>query len=93
MLHDQAALPWFVELNRSLGDKLDDDGVRRRLQQAPLLLASLASELLQRGREACPALDSGPLRAAIDAAGGLRLASPPLLPPVLQPSPPQRVAA
>jgi len=79
LMHDQAAMPWFAELNRSLGDTLDDAGVHERLQQAPRLLRCLASELLERACGEHPTLDGSTLRAAINAAGGALHADAPLL--------------
>ena len=83
LMHDQAAMPWFVELNRSLGDQLDDAGVRERLRQAPPLLRTLATELLERACGEHPTLDASALRAAIDAAGGPLHRDEPLLFPAL----------
>jgi flavin-dependent dehydrogenase len=63
---DQAALPWFSELNRSLTDTLDDAEFRTRLQQSTQQLRGLARELLVRARGAHPGLDGGPLEALLD---------------------------
>jgi flavin-dependent dehydrogenase len=67
---DQASLPWFVALNRSLSDKLDGPGFRARLQHSARLLRELATEILDRAEEDYPALDGSPLRTAIALAGG-----------------------
>ena len=64
---DQAAMPWFVELNRSLADRLDDAAFRDRLRQATARLRALAAELLQRARDEHPGLDGGELQALLDA--------------------------
>ncbi len=45
---DQAAAPWFVELNRSLTDRLDDAAFRQRLALAADRLLALAGQLLAR---------------------------------------------
>jgi len=47
---DQAALPWFAELNRSLVDKLDDRGFDERIRNNTALLARLAAEIAERAR-------------------------------------------
>ncbi len=67
---DQASVPWFVALNRSLADTLDEQAFRHRLCQSALRLRTLATEIMDRGCTEQPALDGGPLRAAIQAAGG-----------------------
>ncbi len=54
---DQASLPWFAELNRSLEDPLDAAAFRQRLQQAEPRLRALALEMLQRATGEHPALD------------------------------------
>ncbi len=66
---DQASLPWFAELNRSLEDRLDDDAFRLRLQRAEQRLRALALELLERACGEHPALDGSRLRELIDAGG------------------------
>lgn len=53
---DQAALPWFSELNRSLLDRLDDEGFRVRIRQNAALLESLAAQIVARARQQAPAL-------------------------------------
>jgi hypothetical protein len=53
-LLDQAALPWFAELNRSLGDPLDDDAFDARLRRNTALLHELAAEIVERARVATP---------------------------------------
>ena len=63
---DQAALPWFAELNRSLNDTLDEAAFRTRLQQSTVQLRALAGELLARGCGEHPGLDGGALKALLD---------------------------
>ena len=63
---DQAALPWFAELNRSLTDTLDDAGFRARVQQSTVQLRALAGEILARGCGEHSGLDGGALKALLD---------------------------
>jgi len=69
---DQAALPWFAELNASLQDTLDDDGFRQRLRQSTRLLQDLAGELIDRALADHPGLDVQALREAIGPAPAAR---------------------
>ena len=65
---DQASVPWFVELNRSLHDpSLDDAAYRERIRAASRSLQRLAGELLQRGLQQHPGLDGSALRALLPA--------------------------
>jgi hypothetical protein len=59
---DQAAAPWFVELNRSLRDTLDDAAFRARIRAGHTQLRRLARELLTRGGSEHPELDGSELR-------------------------------
>jgi flavin-dependent dehydrogenase len=65
---DQAALPWFAELNRSLTDTLDEAGFRERVQQSTVQLQALAAEILARGCGEHPGLDGSALRGLLGAA-------------------------
>jgi flavin-dependent dehydrogenase len=58
---DQAALPWFAELNRSLTDRLDDEAFVRRMRQSVDRLTTLAGELLGRARRDHTGLDGAAL--------------------------------
>ena len=62
---DQAALPWFAELNRSLNDKLDDAQFRARIRASTAQLRTLAAEMLARACAEHPRLDGSALRAAL----------------------------
>lgn len=62
---DQAALPWFAELNRSLNDMLDDAGFQARIRASTEQLRRLAREMLDRARADYPALDGGALAALV----------------------------
>jgi hypothetical protein len=63
---DQASVPWFAELNRSLTDRLDDAAFRLRLRQATSRLHVLAAEILDRARSDHPTLDGQALQALLD---------------------------
>ena len=63
---DQASVPWFVELNRSLVDPLDDQAFRQRLRDATARLHALADEMLQRAQAEHPGLDGRELQALLD---------------------------
>jgi flavin-dependent dehydrogenase len=63
---DQAALPWFAELNRSLTDRLDDTRFRARIRHSTQQLRALAGEMLQRGCREHPGLDGSVLRGQLD---------------------------
>jgi flavin-dependent dehydrogenase len=79
---DQAAMPWFAELNRSLTDTLDDAAYRQRLREATARLATLAQQIADRALAEHPQLDAAALHAAIAAAGGARPGFGELLHPV-----------
>jgi flavin-dependent dehydrogenase len=54
---DQASLPWFAELNRSLGDaRLDDAAFAARLQRNVAQLEQLAGEIVGLALRGTPAL-------------------------------------
>jgi hypothetical protein len=53
---DQAALPWFAELNRGLGDTLDERGVRARILANVAQLEELASEIAGLALQDAPVL-------------------------------------
>jgi flavin-dependent dehydrogenase len=61
---DQAALPWFVALNRSLLDPpLDDAGYRARIRANVALLKALALEIAGRARADVPDIDMAEVEA------------------------------
>jgi flavin-dependent dehydrogenase len=76
---DQASLPWFAELNRSLQDKLDDTAFRSKLRTAARTLRMLATEVLARSAQEHPRLDGRELQAVLDAAGGPLMSDEPML--------------
>ncbi len=45
---DQASLPWFSDLNKSLNDTLDDAGFRARIRFSTRQMSTLASEIADR---------------------------------------------
>ncbi|MGZ5131573.1 MAG: NAD(P)/FAD-dependent oxidoreductase, partial [Caldimonas sp.] len=55
---DQAALPWFSELNASLNDTLDDAAFRERIRHSTRQMRALAAEIAAR------ALDSAGVASA-----------------------------
>ncbi len=79
LMLDQAMVPWFAELNRSLEDRLDNDAFRAKLRASARRLRALATEVLARGSTEHPALDGTALAAAIDAAGGPLQGDEPML--------------
>jgi hypothetical protein len=62
---DQVQMPWFAELNRSLGDTLDAPRFVQRIRDANARLSRLAAEIVQRAQADhpdLPAFDLTPLR-------------------------------
>jgi flavin-dependent dehydrogenase len=64
---DQASIPWFAELNRSLNDNLDTDGFVARIRGSHTQLQQLATEILQRALSDHPTLDTRELVASLPA--------------------------
>ena len=60
---DQAALPWFAELNRSLNDTLDDAQFRARIRASTVQLQALARDIAQRACADHPGLDASAMLA------------------------------
>jgi flavin-dependent dehydrogenase len=61
---DQAKMPWFAELNRSLNDTLDAPAFLQRIRDANTQLSRLAEEVVQRAHADhpdLPAFDCSPL--------------------------------
>jgi flavin-dependent dehydrogenase len=67
---DQAAQPWFVELNRALLDRLDTAAFHRRLRESIGRLQALAAEIAGRGCADHPSLETSALRTTIAAREG-----------------------
>ena len=62
---DQAQMPWFAELNRSLSDTLDTPSFLQRIRDANAQLSRLAAEIVQRAQTDhpdLPGVDLTPLR-------------------------------
>ena len=92
ILLDQASLPWFVELNRSLRDKLDALGFRTALRASVRKLCELATEIIDRSAIDHPELDNTALLAAIEANGGTVRGGSSLLFPALIDAPVEALA-
>jgi flavin-dependent dehydrogenase len=60
-MFDQQDLGWFVGMNASLHDVLDDAGVRARIRANVALMRDLAATIVARAQAACPTLDAGTL--------------------------------
>jgi hypothetical protein len=66
---DQASLPWFADLNRSLLDApLDADGFRARVRRSTRQLRALALEMVARAAAEYPGVDAAALLAVLDEA-------------------------
>ena len=76
---DQASLPWFAELNRSLNDTLDDAQFRARIRASTEQLNVLAAEMLARACAEHPGLDGSALRTLL-ASGSASASEPAALP-------------
>ena len=76
---DQASVPWFVELNRSLVDTLDDQAFRQRLREATARLHALGSQMLERAQLDHPGLDGRDLQALLDGQGRHEVPHEPML--------------
>ncbi len=63
---DQAALPWFAELNASLNDTLDDEAFQARLRASAAQLQRLAEEIRQRALLCDASLDDRELRQLLE---------------------------
>ena len=71
-MFDQAALPWFAELNRGLRDTLDDAGFRDRIVQYTKLLDELALAIITRVGAQYPELNVDEIRRLLPVATTLR---------------------
>ncbi|HVR80891.1 MAG TPA: tryptophan 7-halogenase [Luteimonas sp.] len=65
-LLDQFKIDWFHEMNRALGDRLDDDALVARLRANVARMEWLAAEILGRARHAHPEIDDHGLDAQLD---------------------------
>ena len=63
---DQADMPWFAELNRSLNDTLDTPAFAERIRDSHERLYALAAEILARALAEHPGLDAGELGRLLD---------------------------
>ena len=79
---DQASLPWFSDLNKSLNDTLSDAGFRARIRHSTRQMRALAAEIAERAQAsagvAAPALRRL-LEEHVAAAGAPASAQPPML--------------
>jgi hypothetical protein len=76
LMFDQAALPWFVELNRGLRDELTEDEFRARIKANVRLLETLAHQITSRASAQNPKVDISSIAMLVD---GESVARDPLL--------------
>ena len=77
---DQAQMPWFAELNRSLNDELDAAAFAQRIRDSHARLQALAAEILQRAQADHPGLSGDALAALLSKTAALSPASERMLP-------------
>jgi hypothetical protein len=78
VMHDQAALPWFAELNRGLNHTLDDAAFKARIRESAALLQRLAAEIVARARHEHPGLDGSELTTLLAATPAAARATAPV---------------
>ncbi|MEO8010123.1 MAG: halogenase, partial [Dokdonella sp.] len=61
VMWDQGKLDWFLAMNRTLADPLDDAGLRQRLRDNLQIMRDLAATTVARATAACPELDASGL--------------------------------
>jgi hypothetical protein len=61
VMFDQQDLSWFVAMNTSLHDTLDEASLRDRLRANVDLMRELSATMVARAKSACPDLDIGTL--------------------------------
>ncbi len=64
---DQAKMPWFAALNKSLNDRLESDAFVARIRQSRAQLQALAAEIVQRTQSEYPELDASHLQTLLGA--------------------------
>ncbi len=57
VMWDQGRIDWFLDMNATLADPLDDAGVRQRLRDNVARMRELAATIVSRAAAACPGLD------------------------------------
>ena len=57
MMWDQGKLDWFLQMNATLLDPLDDAGVRARLRDNVAIMRTLAATIVAQACASCPDLD------------------------------------
>ena len=67
---DQSRLPWFVELNRGLMDRLDDAAFRSRIRAGLALMRKLAREILLVAHSRAPEVDLAHIETMLPASVG-----------------------
>lgn len=67
LLLDQAALPWFAELNRGLRDELDEAAFVARIRATTAQLTTLAAEIVHQALAQCPDIDITEVQALLGA--------------------------
>ncbi|PJK14137.1 halogenase [Lysobacteraceae bacterium NML07-0707] len=75
-LLDQYRIGWFHELNRALGDVLDDEAFIAKVHANCKLLAQLALEILTQVKQRCPHADVQPL---LELVQDVTMTNPPML--------------
>lgn len=61
VMWDQGKLDWFLAMNRTLRDPLDDAALRQRLRDNLEIMRNLAATTVARAIATCPGLDAGGL--------------------------------
>jgi len=77
---DQASLPWFAVLNKSLLDTLDDAGFRERIRHSTRQMRTLAAEIADRARTSAGIAAPALRRLLEEEVGGAGAAEPMLFP-------------
>lgn len=79
---DQAEMPWFAELNRSLNDRLDAAGFIQRIRDSHVQLQALAAEIRLRAITEHPHLNGDSIAALLPTTQDTRPPAPSMLHPL-----------
>jgi flavin-dependent dehydrogenase len=72
---DQAKLPWFWDLNKSLHDVLDEATFRNRIRENTVMLNELARQIVDKALQRCPQLDASEILKLLEGSSRLTVGS------------------